>query len=801
MTIDWTKLNEKVQNWNSIVTAHDKACAIGEIIATGLCFRLSDLMEQMPAHGGSILCVYADTLIIDRLQFGSTGVVIVARCIDVSALGGLPLLIPAPKTRDTAIIQILYGQVIGGALQFAFGVDGKKETLFSPPPGLDSLCASLMTLSASGAVTTVTVEDAESIADLTGHGLALNSLRASFAAATYLIDAPNDEARANGVAMLRWIVACTRSAGSVVPTDFAELFNQAAALLVDAEVSIAAHFVPVLSNEFYSRQVSVLVSALASYEVKLRSLETADDIKKAIADIGGTLNVVTQDEAGPLAVDQRSISDNIKGLRDNIDELIVQFDLQAIQSGLLLTTLKSKAEDQKIRQFLDGVFNSVVATVKSGVNAVKIYGGDASAIGDVLSQLVAAVKSGKAAISAYKAPALEDRNLMSQAVQIMTIQEQIAIAFQTGAKVWSDAERGATNDLPRTLLSAKIDPDLAWKNYIVGAEAWFANLLRTIGDGTGSDPVKEAATNYLASLKILANYGHSINAMMATMAGQMARGAVVTTQIDAAKQAARRWQELAARSKDDSERLALLKSLVQSRMDAVKRSIFTAWRYYRESYYYLYFTQPLVTMTLDMDAATIKDAFAQVQQWVARLLGDAPSSEQIRLPNNEVDIVFRFPVVKATVGPTTMESALLTPEASGTKAMLTWTIPVETMQLKGVIRNWNTAAIWIKKASFILEGAEPNDQGNLIATVSTSGSYVNGYGPAKASRFVTKAMSGDFAYRPKTGEVYIPWQVEGEIYMTPSPYTQWKLMVEEGNGDLNAVTSLTMKLTVAYRSK
>jgi hypothetical protein len=110
-----------------------------------------------------------------------------------------------------------------------------------------------------------------------------------------------------------------------------------------------------------------------------------------------------------------------------------------------------------------------------------------------------------------------------------------------------------------------------------------------------------------------------------------------------------------------------------------------------------------------MDAAAIKDAFAKVQLWVARILGDAPSSEQTRLPNTEVEVAFHFPVMNGH-GPAKAEAVLLTPDASGTGATLAWAIPIDTTQLKGVIRNWQSTAIWIKSASFILDGLVPNDR-------------------------------------------------------------------------------------------
>src|SRR5690606_386583 len=94
-------------------------------------------------------------------------------------------------------------------------------------------------------------------------------------------------------------------------------------------------------------------------------------------------------------------------------------------------------------------------------------------------------------------------------------------------------------------------------------------------------------------------------------------------------------------------------------------------------------------------------------------------------------------------------------------------------------------AIWISKASFFLEGVTPGSKGNLIATVSTSGSYQNGVN-GQGNTFVTKGLSGDYAYKVEGSKVYSPWAINSAVYMTPTPYTQWNIGIAEGGGDPSA---------------
>jgi hypothetical protein len=246
----------------------------------------------------------------------------------------------------------------------------------------------------------------------------------------------------------------------------------------------------------------------------------------------------------------------------------------------------------------------------------------------------------------------------------------------------------------------------------------------------------------------------------------------------------------------DEERLAALKAVVASRGDAIKRSVFVAWSYYAASYYYLNFAVPPRAVRLGMDAAALKDALAGVAAWVAGATGDAPGGQPVRLPSNNAIIELDFRISGAGAEANGDVAVLSGSTADGWT--LSWGVPLGTDQLAGVLPNGGACAIWISKAQFFLDGVTPNSKGNLIATVATSGSYENGFGPQQRHVFVTRGLSGNYAYEVPKSEIYSPWEINTAVYMTPAPYTQWTMRVDPDGGDLSTATRLRMALTIAY---
>jgi len=118
-----------------------------------------------------------------------------------------------------------------------------------------------------------------------------------------------------------------------------------------------------------------------------------------------------------------------------------------------------------------------------------------------------------------------------------------------------------------------------------------------------------------------------LDAKFVACSAQLAQAPMVRSQIRAAQTTQARWKELEKNAQSDQEKLAVLKGILQARMDSIRRSVFAAWRHYRNSYYYLYFQDP-PAVNLDMNAAQLREAFAAVTAWVARLYGDTPDGRK-----------------------------------------------------------------------------------------------------------------------------------------------------------------------------
>jgi hypothetical protein len=125
------------------------------------------------------------------------------------------------------------------------------------------------------------------------------------------------------------------------------------------------------------------------------------------------------------------------------------------------------------------------------------------------------------------------------------------------------------------------------------------------------------------------------------------------------------------------------------------------------------------------------------------------------------------------------------PGEPGQPTRLTWTLPIGTAQFKGVLPD--DVAIWIREARFSLPGIKPNSRGNVLTSVATSGSYQNGFGPRQSHSFVTKALQGDYGFKASNSAVYIPWQINTDIYTTPTPFTHRTMTFDGDRGDPSAV--------------
>ena len=827
-------------------------------VFSGLRVKLSDIVRDFPPEGRSNLTLIADTLVVDVPSFSARGAVVMARSIEVSSLQGKAMVVP-PHAGGRSTWQFLLQQVTGGAdLKLTTPQAAEAgQADFAVPVGEDPLQMVYYIVASDGSPATRVTGGAAHLEDLLSRPWALNSLKASFAAASWLMHSDQDSNRATAQSMLSWVVACIRAlrqSGRLLPGAYQELYNQAAALLVTLNVAPGAYFVPILSPQFYKTQANELLDALQSYEDHLKTLNNQTDLQDVLEQVSSALQGVAQDEVTPLQVQLNNINENIATLGDQIRSLEHLFHLQHEDARVVYMIMESDARLKEIRAFVEACIDLTLAvvdigtsvgTIISSISAVKkaretihtatealadvqdlldddIEKLNASikkaegerdgsikkaleTIGKVVKGLFKAYKEAQTAIDAVTGKT--SSKLTRLAELLMEAQQQLLISFQAAVVLTAQPDPGEAREedeegeaeLPTSLAAVHVDPRLAWDNYIAEVEAELKNLYEKLG--------VPKINNYLASLKILAQYGKAIAAKMVTYASQLAQARVVKAQIQAAQNTEARWEELARKAQDDQERLAALKGVVQTRIDALRRSIYVAWTHYRNAYFFLYFKAPPTSVNLNMDAAMLNDAFAQVSLWMAQLFGDVPEGQKVRLPNDDVAITFTFDIVQQTdpeaepeggTAPVT-DTALLTPANADQTAMLSWSIPLGSSQLKGVLPSGGNVAVWIKEATFFLEGIQPNGARNVMAEVATSGAYENGYGPEQAYTFVNQGLVGDYAYHYDSEAVYNRWAIDTGVYATPTPFTQWTMTFEPDGGDPSAATRLRMNLVVAYR--
>jgi hypothetical protein len=272
------------------------------------------------------------------------------------------------------------------------------------------------------------------------------------------------------------------------------------------------------------------------------------------------------------------------------------------------------------------------------------------------------------------------------------------------------------------------------------------------------------------------------------------------SQIKAANDIEKNWEEVEKNATSDQQKLVALKALLQSRMNSIKRSVFVAWNYYAAAYFYLNFEYPTPEVHIDMDAKTLQQVLNSVATWVLEALGESPNGQHINLPDTDAQISLTYTILQEDkTQAITGDAAQLIKNEDGSFNLL-WNLEIGSQQLNGVLPNKGNCAIWISEAEFILEGVTPNSKGNLLATIATAGTYENGFGQSEDYSFVTKGLKGNYLYDVAHSKIYDPWKINTLVFMTPTPYTQWTMSVLNGDGDLSTATQLTVNLKISYET-
>jgi len=789
--LDWTTLKEQAAPYTDLVSTTDPVSGLVDVTYYGLQTSLSEVLKNSPAAGPHSVAIFADTLLLDVAGITTTALLVVARNVDVSGLNGHPLVL-TPQAEGDVVAQILVGATTGGTLSLV--VTGQESSPVIPPVGMQPLTLTTY-VAPKGLPFSVTPSSGGSnLGEVVGSPWMMNSLYASFSAAAWLMEDPSAVASAAAQAMLAWVVGCTASlaTNNSLPSDYSQLYNQAAALLVTLNVAPGATFVPVLSGTYYSQHTTDIITVIQDYESKMTALDTQTDIAQAIAKVSTTLQGVASDEIAPLQVQLQSITDNTNSLFSDITDLRQQFLLQTQRAHTAYLVMGDEITlgniEQQLARELDLIMNVIVGGFDAAQADQGDIGGAIQAGVSAIQDLVTLIQTGEGGgsgddLSTQATNLLKTQMVMMQVVLDSRLLYQQALDNQSGGV------------LPASLSAITLDPVTDWDNYLASAEAEISNVSRGVSDGA-----QNAANNYLASVKILAGYGKAIGGKFVAYVSQLVQATVVIAQIKAAKDVEQRWADAKANATSDAEKLAALKALVLGRMQAIKRSLYLAWTYYAASYFYLNFTSPPHLVQMDMDASELQAALVGVSDWVAQAISSTPDGQHVQLPSDNADIELDYTVLQSTGGSIAgADAALLSKLQDGTWSLV-FTVPLGTSQLDGVLPNNGNVAIWISEASFFLDGITPNSKGNVIAQISTSGTYQNGFGGASSYTFVTKGLSGNYAYRTSDMSVYSPWAINTAVYMTPTPYTQWSITLAPNSGDPSTATRLRVKLKIAYKS-
>ncbi len=152
MTVNWKTLQDRTAECCSgPTTITDPNKTIFDTVYSGLRVNLPDLVQEFPPGGGSTLTVYADTVVVDYPTFDASGVVVVARCLDLSQLAGAALPIRVPQDNPQRMLQFLVKETIGGPLKLTTDA-AQPGAPTEIPTGDSPLTAALFAVMQDGAV-------------------------------------------------------------------------------------------------------------------------------------------------------------------------------------------------------------------------------------------------------------------------------------------------------------------------------------------------------------------------------------------------------------------------------------------------------------------------------------------------------------------------------------------------------------------------------------------------------------------------------------------------------------------------
>lgn len=762
--------------------------------------KISEIQEILGSYDAVRLTICADTIVLDSIiHFKSIYCLIFARTVESTHQQRIDFYQPSmfQEPRIHQGYSFIVGQPNGGELNIGQRIvpfPFVMPTIYHPKTGSAPLQLSRVSIPnpawQQGWVDNTPVQPGHW--SLLGQ-YAVNALRSSFLAGSWLIESEDAEQRELGWKMMEWVGVCCRHAGVEVPPEFAtelaELAKNAAGLLIRRLIAAtsAARYVPVLSPLAYQTQAEARSKALEGYERDWNLLRSTQQINNLAGHVSAVLASQSTHEVTALTTELNKIRTDIKDLSEAGKTLGGQSEKEGVIFQKCWETLREEIKDENNKLALKACFEYVTGMFSAGAGLAKTLMGDLSGIGGIVDGMGGIVQSMNTFLASVTFPESE-QGLVRAARELAVLQDQTARTFRIAAHAYS-----STSNWQQELPSVATTLDVAWKTYQASVEAWLDKIRIQYPEAAG---VLNAAVDLQASLRKIVIYGNAISDKVSACAVLMGRGAVVAARLRGASDVTAQWNRLCVQIVDEQIRRKVAIWLLELRMDAIKYSIMSTWFDYRHSVFYHGFREPPVRISMSMDSAALSNASAMMLEWMNLTMAGTAISGSPQLLSRNVEIKLEFDVVCGGAVKDS-EAAILTPAENGKKAALVWTIPFGSGKLSGQLHNKGRIAIWVQKARFYLDGVKPNKAGRVIANVSTSGSYVNGIG-IDTHRFETFGLTGDYIYYPGSNSVANEWVINTNSVMMPALYSQWTMEFDQDGGDPSGISKLTMDLVVTY---
>jgi hypothetical protein len=795
VAINWKLLEENASNLTSLRQEGQNKNEF--VIYSGLKVSLSTLNGYFPPDdNGQGISVYVDTLVLDAPRFNAKGISIIARNVDTSLFtvkGKATPMVLKPASNCF----ILAGQLTGG--EWLFNTEENPKDAIPVPSGVGAMKPILFSVDNQGVLSKQNMTLQAALPNSLGCPGALNSLKASFISACILlenspIEKANSEQTNLARQMLEWVVvSCEQivSLGKLTQPpsyepSFEQLLIQAKALFVSLPGRNGVYYAPPLAPDYYKNKITGLINCLATYEEQLQTLKTRTDIKQAVEEMSTTLSKNANDVSVAYQVQIDGITENLKTLLSGINNLQRQYYSQLAAAKAAWAKLEYSIDKANIMAYLKACFDIAQAAVKIGIAANP----EKPDPGAIVTGVIAGIQAGITAVDlAQKAGTPSGSlELINATTELLEQQNEMTIASWSSYQLWQSAQGNTAIEIPNAAGVSAVDPRLVWQNYLIAADAEIKNLQRDYPEQASN------AEDYLASLKILAQFAMGVDSNLVAYTAQLSEGIALLARIKANKNIEQEWQNLSNKSKTEEELLLSMQGLIDTQATSIQRSIYASYRLYVSAYFYRNFKMPPEVVSVTMDSASLTKAFSGISSWTI----DA-AEKKVNLPVDGATFKLAFPIVKAgDIISTQSNCAVLTPANGKTPASLSFGFPMSSSsELETIIGHGGKLAIWIKEVEAVIEGAVPNKSDNIIFTLSTSGAYVNGFGPEKSYGFVNAGINGQYAYNAKTNQGYIPWKVPELVYSKPTPYTTWEIVMDENGGDIENATSVSLNLNVA----